>query len=138
MASAVGADRFWLIHLSCHESELYERRAVRHWCAALFVFCQKMLISLGSFPDQSFQYGEKENLQIWSEAGFSDGVAGFATTGENEMNKLNELLDYLNELPELEMKSNTMDIAVEKAKLHDLVVEIELLLKIRLARAPRP
>jgi prevent-host-death family protein len=38
MASAVGADRFWLIDLSCHKSELYERRAVCHWQTALFVF----------------------------------------------------------------------------------------------------
>jgi hypothetical protein len=37
MASAVGADRFWQIDLGCHESEIYERRAVRHWQTALFV-----------------------------------------------------------------------------------------------------
>jgi len=41
MASAVRADRFWQIDLGVNESIVNERRAVRHWRTALFVFVGK-------------------------------------------------------------------------------------------------
>ena len=51
------------------------------------------------------------------------------------MNNLSGFLDYFNERLEQEMKGNTRDIPVEKDKLHDLLVEIEFMLKIPPARA---
>jgi len=50
MASAVGADRFWQIDLGVIESINNERRAVRHWQTALFVFDSKL-----DFPDSNLE-----------------------------------------------------------------------------------
>ena len=43
------------------------------------------------------------------------------------MNNLSALLDYFNERLKQEMKNNTQNISLEKEKLHDLLVQIELM-----------